>query len=122
MNEHDNENVFDIKDMSIYYGKSNKNKSSDDSIKAYLEEIISYPLLSYEEEVKYGKIIADNTELLNEYKDIIDVIDDEEIIAYLKYRIKEKEKELSNLYKETKDLLTQLIEIKKVSKKSKKHL
>ena len=82
MNEHDNENVFDIKDMSIYYGKSNKNKSSDDSIKAYLEEITSYPLLSYEEEVKYGKIIADNTELLNEYKDIIDVIDDEEIIAY----------------------------------------
>ena len=47
---------------------------------------------------------------------------EEEIIAYLKHCIKEKEKELSNLYKETKDLLTQLIEIKKVSKKSKKLL
>lgn len=45
-----------------------------------------------------------------------------ELMDYLKYRIKGNGKEMSNLYKETKDLIVQLIKMKEDLKKSKKHL
>lgn len=59
--------VLNYNDMDNLYGTKRKTKS-DDAFRDYLQDIADYPLLTSEEEVKYSKIISENTELLKELK------------------------------------------------------
>lgn len=86
-----NNTNFDIRDMSKYYGKKITKSLSDDSIKSYLNEIGAYPLLSAEDEAKYGKILHDNPEIINELSNNIDLYEDKEQVLEI---IKKKKIEL----------------------------
>ena len=85
------DDILDIRDKSRYVGKKGKKVNSSDLVKNYLAEISRYPLLSAEDEEKYGKIIKENPEIINSLKENIEFSDDKDKVLEL---IQKKEDEI----------------------------
>lgn len=85
------DDILDRRDMDTYYGEGKKKTNTEDSVKSYLNEIAAFPLLSSEEEAKYGKIIKEYPDLIKELKENMEFADNkEEVLEF----IEKKEKEL----------------------------
>lgn len=83
--------ILDINDKSKYIGKKRSKVNTKDIVNIYLKEIGRYPLLSEEDEIKYGKIIKENPLIIKKLKDSLGCCDDKDQVLDL---IKEKEAEI----------------------------